>query len=31
MLLMLSLFVGTLAGCGVWLLLRARTFDTVLR
>ena len=30
MLLLLSLFVGTLAGCGVWLLLRARTFDTVL-
>jgi len=30
MLLLLALFVGTLAGCGVWLLLRARTFDTVL-
>lgn len=30
MLLLLALFIGTLAGCGVWLLLRARTFDVVL-
>jgi multicomponent K+:H+ antiporter subunit C len=30
MLLMLALFIGTLAGCGVWLLLRARSFDVVL-
>ena len=30
MLLLLALFIGTLAGCGVWLLLRARTFDTIL-
>ncbi len=30
MLLLLSLGIGTLAGCGVWLLLRARTFDAVL-
>jgi multicomponent K+:H+ antiporter subunit C len=30
MLLLLSLFIGTLAGCGTWLLLRARTFDVIL-
>ena len=30
MLLLLALGIGTLAGCGVWLLLRARTFDVVL-
>lgn len=30
MLLLLALFIGTLAGCGVWLLLRARSFDAVL-
>lgn len=30
MLLLLALFIGTLAGSGVWLLLRARTFDTIL-
>ena len=30
MLLMLTLFIGTLAGSGTWLLLRARTFDAVL-
>jgi multicomponent K+:H+ antiporter subunit C len=30
MLLLLALFIGTLAGCGAWLLLRARTFDVVL-
>jgi multicomponent K+:H+ antiporter subunit C len=30
MLLLLATFIGTLAGCGVWLMLRARTFDTVL-
>lgn len=30
MLLLLALFIGALAGCGVWLLLRARTFDTIL-
>ena len=29
MLLMLTLFIGTLAGSGTWLLLRARTFDAV--
>jgi len=28
--LLLALGIGTLAGCGVWLLLRARTFDAVL-
>ena len=28
--LILALSLGTLTGCGVWLLLRARTFDTVL-
>jgi multicomponent K+:H+ antiporter subunit C len=30
MLLLLATFIGALAGCGVWLMLRARTFDTVL-
>lgn len=30
MLLLLALGIGTLAGCGVWLLLRARSFDVVL-
>lgn len=30
MLLLLALGIGTLAGCGVWLLLRARSFDLVL-
>lgn len=30
MLLLLSLGIGTLAGCGTWLLLRARTFDVIL-
>ena len=30
MLLLLAIGIGTLAGCGTWLLLRARTFDTVL-
>jgi multicomponent K+:H+ antiporter subunit C len=30
MLLLLALGIGTLAGCGVWLLLRARTFDAIL-
>ena len=30
MLLLLTLFIGTLAGSGTWLLLRARTFDAVL-
>ena len=30
MLLLLALFIGTLGGCGTWLLLRARTFDVVL-
>lgn len=30
MLLLLCLGIGTLAGCGVWLLLRARSFDVVL-
>ena len=28
--LLLALAIGTLVGCGVWLLLRARTFDVVL-
>jgi multicomponent K+:H+ antiporter subunit C len=28
--LLLALGIGTLIGCGVWLLLRARTFDVVL-
>jgi multicomponent K+:H+ antiporter subunit C len=27
---LLSLGIGTLIGCGVWLLLRARTFEAVL-
>jgi multicomponent K+:H+ antiporter subunit C len=27
---LMALFIGTLAGCGVWLLLRARTFDAIL-
>ena len=30
MLLLLALGIGTLAGCGVWLLLRARSFDVIL-
>lgn len=30
MLLLLSLGIGVLAGCGTWLLLRARTFDVIL-
>ena len=30
MLFMLTLFIGTLAGSGTWLLLRARTFDAIL-
>ena len=30
MLLLLALFIGTLGGCGTWLLLRERSFDTVL-
>ena len=30
MLLLLSLGIGVLAGCGVWLLLRERTFDAIL-
>lgn len=30
MLLLLSLGLGTLAGCAVWLLLRARSFDIIL-
>ena len=30
MLLLLTLFIGTLAGCGTWLLLRARSFDAIL-
>ncbi|MBN8502873.1 MAG: Na+/H+ antiporter subunit C [Burkholderiales bacterium] len=30
MLLLLALGIGTLAGCGVWLLLRARSFDAIL-
>ena len=30
MLLLLTLGIGTLTGCGVWLLLRARTFDAIL-
>ena len=28
--LLLALGIGTLVGCGVWLLLRARTFELVL-
>lgn len=27
---MLSLGIGLLTGCGVWLMLRARTFDAIL-
>ena len=30
MLLLLSLFIGTLAASGTWLLLRSRTFDAIL-
>ena len=30
MLFLLALGIGTLAGCGVWLMLRARSFDVVL-
>ena len=30
MLLLLALGIGTLAGCGTWLLLRERSFDTML-
>jgi multicomponent K+:H+ antiporter subunit C len=30
MLLLLAIGIGVLAGCGVWLLLRARTFDAIL-
>jgi multicomponent K+:H+ antiporter subunit C len=30
MLLLLVTFIGALAGCGVWLLLRARSFDVIL-
>ena len=30
MLLMLTLFIGTLTASGTWLLLRARTFDAIL-
>ncbi len=30
MLLLLAIGIGTLAGCGCWLLLRERSFDTVL-
>ena len=30
MLLLLTLGIGTLTACGVWLLLRARTFDAIL-
>ena len=30
MALALALFIGTLAGSGVWLMLRARTFDVIL-
>jgi multicomponent K+:H+ antiporter subunit C len=30
MLLLFALFIGTLAGTGTWLLLRARTFDAIL-
>jgi multicomponent K+:H+ antiporter subunit C len=30
MLLLLSLFIGTLGGCGVLLMLRARSFDLIL-
>jgi multicomponent K+:H+ antiporter subunit C len=27
---LLAFFIGTLTGCGIWLLLRARTFDAVM-
>ena len=30
MLLLLTLFIGTLAASGTWLLLRSRTFDAIL-
>ena len=30
MALALALFIGTLGGAGVWLMLRARTFDVIL-
>ena len=30
MLLLLTLSIGTLTACGVWLLLRARSFDAIL-
>ena len=30
MMLLLALFIGTLGGTGVWLMLRARTFDVIL-
>jgi multicomponent K+:H+ antiporter subunit C len=30
MLLLLALGIGVLAGCGTWLLLRARSFDAIL-
>ena len=30
MLLLLTLSIGTLTACGVWLLLRARSFDVIL-
>jgi multicomponent K+:H+ antiporter subunit C len=30
MALLLALFIGTLGGAGVWLMLRARTFDVIL-
>ena len=30
MLLLLSLGIGLLTGCGVWLMLRERSFDTIL-
>lgn len=30
MLLLFTMFIGTLAGSGTWLLLRARTFDAIL-
>jgi multicomponent K+:H+ antiporter subunit C len=30
MLLLLVTFIGALAGCGVWLMLRARSFDVIL-
>lgn len=30
MLALLAVFIGTLAGCGTWLMLRPRTFDVIL-